>query len=183
MPNMTDMGIDATALIGGALGGAAVQSVLEPLIGQRHLRRDLRSNVLQAITEVEGNRWAPHDRDDFRRSASELRSAVLVAGLPRQPAEFYIKAASAGRMLSERDWEETGGGDEEVPGGAIPSELNHLIQGAAAQLVASAWHPYRTRPLARHKRKRLQAEKQATTEALSDDPRSRFQWDHVWVPQ
>jgi hypothetical protein len=47
------MGIDATALIGGVLGGAALQSVMEPLLGQRHLRRDLRANVLKAVTGVQ----------------------------------------------------------------------------------------------------------------------------------
>lgn len=56
MGNDWRMGIDATSLIGGALGGAALQSVLEPLIGQRHLRRDLRANVLQAVTKVQDGR-------------------------------------------------------------------------------------------------------------------------------
>ena len=177
------MGIDATALVGGALGGAAVQSVLEPLVGQRHLRRDLRANVLQAVTDVEANRWAPYDREQFRQAVAKLRSSVLVAGLPRRPAEFYLEVASAARMVSDRDWGETGGGDEDFPGGAIPSSLSDLVQNAAAAVVAAAWHPFRSRPLARFRQHRLTAEKAAVTKELVEEPRTRIQWEHVWIPQ
>ncbi|HEX5715555.1 MAG TPA: hypothetical protein VF179_05305 [Thermoanaerobaculia bacterium] len=108
---------------------------------------------------------------------------MLVAGLSRRPAEFYIEAASAARMMSERDWEETGGGDEEFPGGAIPSELNQFVAASAAHLVSSAWHPYRTRLFAWLRRRKLEAEKKAIAQELADEPRSSLDWNRVWIPQ
>jgi hypothetical protein len=86
-------------------------------------------------------------------------------------------------MLSERDWEETGGGDEEVPGGSIPGELNRYIEACAAALVATAWHPYRSRPFLRLRLWKLSNAREELTERLFEVPRERVQWDLVWIPQ
>ncbi len=86
-------------------------------------------------------------------------------------------------MVSDRDWQESGGGDEEVPGGLIPSELGSLVEAAAADLVASAWRPYRTWPVRRWRQRKLDAEKIEVTEALAEEPRTRIDWQHVWVPR
>jgi hypothetical protein len=177
------MGIDATALISGALGGAALQSVLEPLLGQRHLRRDLRANVLKAVTRVEYARWAPRSRDDFRQSVADLRAQVLVAGLPRRPAEVYIEAVAAARTLSDRDWDESGGGDSEVPGGLIPTEMGDYVAACATNLVATAWHPHRTKFSVWLRLRKLGRHKEELTEELADEPRSTIDWGSVWIPR
>lgn len=86
-------------------------------------------------------------------------------------------------MLSDRDWEMTGGGDDEVPGGAIPTELNRYIQACAENLVRAAWHPYRARLLQRSRLWKLDREKWGMTEELSDHRPPRMDWDSVWIPQ
>ncbi len=177
------MGIDATALIGGALGGAALQSVLEPLLGQRHLRRDLRANVLKGVTGVEYARWAPRSRDDFRQSVVDLRAQVLVAGLPRRPAEVYIEASAAARALSDRDWEESGGGDPEIPVGLIPTEMGDYVRACATVLIAAAWHPYRSKFTMRFRLQKLKSHKKELTKELADEPRSTIDWESVWIPR
>jgi hypothetical protein len=176
------MGIDATSLVGGALGGAALQSVLDPLLGQRHLRRDLRANVVRAVARVEERRWATARQESFGEAVIELRTAALVAGLQREPMEAYVEIASGARALAER----TAIRHDNEPalrGGLIPTEMGDLAQHAATLLVSIAWHPYRTRPLIRFRLASLESEKRLVTAELNENRETRLDWDRVWTPQ
>ncbi len=71
----------------------------------------------------------------------------------------------------------------EFPGGAIPSELNQYIEACANTLVATAWHPHRTRPFLRIRLWKLGRAKAEMTEALAEERRTRLDWDLIWIPQ
>lgn len=176
------MGLDATSLVGGALGGAALQSVLDPLLGQRHLRRDLRANVVRATAQVEERRWATASQDSFGDAVVELRTAVLVAGLQREPMEAYVEIAAGARALAER----TAILDDSEPalrGGLIPTEMGDLARNAATLLVSIAWHPYRTRPLCHSRLAKLESEKGLVTDGLNENRETSLDWNLVWMPR
>ena len=133
------MGVDLTALVGGAVGGAAIQTALGPLFGQVHERRSFRADVLASIAVVENERWATSDAPDGLRDAVvSLRATTLVAGLDKRVVDFYALVAGAGWQVSHAGWEVYP--DEE--GAGIPAELADLISEAAAVLAAYAWRPY-----------------------------------------
>lgn len=172
------MAIDAATLVGGALGGAVVQSVLTPLIGQRHERRDLRAGVVRSLAELQRTRWAPHSKEKFRRAVTDLRTAALVAGVNRALIEEYISFACAGRALSERSFEENP--DPEF-GGGIDVGMADLIADAAAAVLDFTWHPWLKRATTRLVRARLARQKAAVTQELKDDG-TPLNWDSVWIP-
>lgn len=176
------MGLDATSLVGGALGGAALQSVLDPLLGQRHLRRDLRANVVRATARVEERRWATANQNSFGEAVIELRTAVLVAGLQREPMEAYVEIASGARALAERTAIRNDS-EPALQGGLIPTEMGDLVERAATLLVSIAWHPYRTRPLVRFRLANLASDKRLVTEELNENRETRLDWDRVWMPR
>jgi hypothetical protein len=136
--------VDVTQLLGGALGGALASSVLGPLIAQRRERRDVRADVLRAIGAVERARWAPFERDDFRATLIDLRSAALVAGVNREAVDRYVDLAQVAHQVSADTWEKWR--DEEGRSeGAIPGSLSNLTTRAAMLLTDEVWHPYRRR--------------------------------------
>src|SRR5690242_14397329 len=102
------MAIDATTLVGGALGGAVVSSVVGPSIAQRHERRDLRAKVLRSLAEVERRRWAPGTAwGELRDAAVGLQADALVAGINRQLVDRYVELASVGHRTSQHSWDAT----------------------------------------------------------------------------
>jgi hypothetical protein len=137
--------LDTTALVTGAVGGAAVQSVLGPLISQRHERRDLRAAVIRGISEVEIGRWASSERpyQEFLTALAAVRAAALVASIPRELADRYVRFAFVARRTSDISWEEYAQDPE--TGGGIPVALSALVTTAADLLMEYAWHPYRRR--------------------------------------
>jgi hypothetical protein len=86
------MAVDVEQLVGGALSGALVTSVLTPLIGQRLQRRDLRAAMLRAVGELERTRWADEDGPEAfreavlasRRADARTRATVRTAVRDRQ---------------------------------------------------------------------------------------------------
>ncbi|MGN6558550.1 MAG: hypothetical protein ACTHLH_11160 [Solirubrobacterales bacterium] len=168
------MGVDAAALAGGALGGAVVQSVLGPLFGQRHERRELRAKVLRKIAEIENARWVPAEKAVFLNAAHELRSLVLVAGMNRKPVEFYVVVAAAAREKSELSLE-LAGGDVEF-GGGIDGSLADLVRDAATLVTDCAWHPYLQRPLLPIRLRGLEKKKTEVTKDLNET-HERILWD------
>jgi hypothetical protein len=173
------MAIDAAALVGGALGGAVVQSVLGPLVGQRHERRDLRGKVLHQLAAVENGRWAPRDGDEFRQAIVGLRTSALVAGLSRALIEFYVTVATAARMKSQQSWDEDP--DPEY-GGGIPIALSELTREAAETVASYAWHPYWHRFGQWRSMRRLNREKTRVAQELEKNPRARIDWEQVRPP-
>lgn len=173
-----DVAIDATALVGGALGGAVVQSILTPWFGQRHERRDLRAGVARSLSAVERTRWAPRSKEKFRRAVTDLRTAALVAGVNRPLIDHYVLFASAGRALSERSFLQNP--DPEF-GGAINVGLGDLISEAAAAVVDFTWHPWMRRATTRMVLARLSRRKAEVTRDLNER-RASIDWDLIWVP-
>lgn len=151
-----------------------VQSVLGPVFGQRHERRELRAKVLGKIAETENARWVPVEKAAFLSAAQELRSLALVAGINRKPVEFYIVVAAAAREKSE--WSlDMAGGDLEG-GGGIRLSLAELVREAAAFVTDCAWHPHLQRPLIRTRLRHLEAKKREVTAEL-DKPHEQIHWD------
>ena len=173
------MGVDIAALVGGAVGGAAVQSVLGPLFGQIHERRELRAKVLDSIAEVERERWASSDdRSGFRAAIIGLRSNALVAGVSRTLLDTYILAAAAAYGESLRGWERSG--DPEAGGISVP--LADYVKRCADALTWQIWHPrwsVARRPITIRRLRAAKAD--ATTHNHRGEERP-VDWDHVWVP-
>lgn len=138
------MAVDITALVGGAVGGVAIQTVLGPLFGQIHERRSFRADVLAKLSVVQNERWAHSDTPDMLRdAATSLRAASLVAGLDKRAVDFYVLTAGAGWQVSHQGWQRLPG-DEEAAG--IPAKLGNLISESAAVLAAYTWRPYLSGP-------------------------------------
>jgi hypothetical protein len=173
------VGVDVTALVGGAVGGAAIQTVLGPLFGQVHERRSFRADVLASLAVVENERWASSDTPDkLRESVTSLRAASLVAGLDKRVVDFYAVTAAAGWQVSHAGWQV----DPEEEGAAgIPVALANLISEAAAVLAAYTWRPYWRRPFLRRDLRRLGKLKDAVTEDLGRHPREAIHWDRIWA--
>jgi hypothetical protein len=134
--------LDATQLVGGALGGALASSVLGPLIAQRRERRDLRAAVLRAIADVERTKWAPTGRKEFRAAVVACRAPRSWPAADCELAGRYLFLAEVAQRASETSAEEL---EIEDGGGAIPGELADLVTEVAHMFVNHLWHPYRTR--------------------------------------
>lgn len=174
------MGVDITALVGGAVGGAAIQSVLGPLFGQIHERRELRAKVLDSIAEVERERWASSDdRSGFRAAIVRLRSNALVAGVNRTLLDAYVLAAAASYGQSLADWEVSG---DSEGGGSISVPLSKYTKECAAALSFQVWHPrwsFARRPITIRRLRALKGCAIRHTHRGDDEP---VDWDRVWVP-
>jgi hypothetical protein len=172
------MSVDVVTLVGGAIGGAAVSSVLGPLFGQVHQRRELRGRALASLADVERERWAENeDRAPFRSAVTGLRANALVAGVSRYLIDTYLEAAAAGYSMSLRNWEMSGGDPE---GGSITVPLSVYVGECRAALNQSLWHPTWSRVIRWRIRLRLLHFKSlATAESVHDSP---IQWDQIWLP-
>jgi hypothetical protein len=171
--------VDVTTLVGGAVGGAAAQSVLGPIFGQVHYRRELRAKVLDGLATVERERWASsEDRSAFRAAIVQLRGAGLVAGLDRELLDAYVVAAAACFGRSLRSWEESGGDPE---GGTISMPLSYYVRDCAEAVRAYVWHPRWAATIRRITRRRLRTKKSETTAAAEADEQP-IRWDSVWLP-
>lgn len=170
------MSVDVTALVGGAVGGAAIQAVLGPLFGQVHERRAFRADVLAKISVVESERWAHSETPDkLRDAATALRAASLVAGLDRRAVDFYVRTAGAGWQVGHRSFS-----PDEEESGAIPVALGALISESAAVLATYAWRPYWRRLFLRRDLRRLDRLKAAVTEDLEGSD-GAVNWDRIWA--
>jgi hypothetical protein len=154
--------IDAETLIGGALGGAIVQSIVGPLVMNGSARRDIRATVLRRIGEVERRRWAPGSWDALLESAAALSAEALVAGMPRDLVDVYVAAARASFLTGEQMME-----DQDEDRGCIPPDLAHVCRRSADLVIRAAWHPKRTRITRRHALSRLLTEIQDLPSVLS----------------
>jgi hypothetical protein len=142
-------------VITAALVGALITSLLAPYIIQGSERRKRRAEVLDALSQVELNRWAASPHIDFRNSVRELRTTALICRTDRKMTEHYIYLASVCRFSSERDYEESNQPVELK--GMIPSDLSNLATQAADALVILLWHPWRSKPFKKKKLKSLVA--------------------------
>jgi hypothetical protein len=174
--------IEAAELIGGALGGALVTSVLQPLISQRTDRRNRRATVLDQLATVEEARWASQElssdvaRSRFETAVRNLRAAALVAGARRSVVDRYIILAAVAMQAAEQSLEESGGAEA----AGIPSGLAELVRNAARIVVDNQWHPYRT---ALSVGRRLKASEQAERSLRSAASSSveRLNWSPVGI--
>lgn len=168
------MAVDVAALAGGAVGGAVVQSVLGPLFGQRHERRELRAKVLRKIAEIEDTRWVPAKKEVFLETANELSSLALVAGINRRAVELYLVLAAAAREKSEESLERAGGDLE--AGGGVRLSLSELVRDAATFVTDCVWHPHLQRPITKLRLRRLEVKKREVTTEM-DKPYERIHWN------
>jgi hypothetical protein len=139
------MAVDATQIVGGAIGGALITSVLGPIISQRGARRDVRADVLRRIADVESTRWAETGRDEFRAATVHLRAAGLVADANRSLVDRYLYLAQVARRQAEKMRGQLGREEAEAIGSSIPVRLHELVRDAAELLTEHLWHPYRKR--------------------------------------
>lgn len=141
------MTVGVAELVGGALGGAIVTSVITPLLAQRIDRRQHRASALSALGLVEQNRWGDKDFQAFREAVRKLRTTALVAGADRTLVDRYLLYAQVARQTS--DWNvESADGYPEAAG--IPTSLANLVPATAEALVDHLWHPWRTRIFRAH---------------------------------
>jgi len=141
------MAVGVAELVGGALGGAIVTSVITPLLAQRIDRRQHRASALSALGLIEQSRWGDEDFRAFREAVRKLRTTALVAGADRTLVDRYLLYAQVARQTS--DWNvEIADGYPEAAG--IPTSLANLVRAAAEALVDHLWHPWRTRIFRAH---------------------------------
>lgn len=173
------MGVDVTALVGGAVGGAAIQSVLGPLFGQVHERREYRAKALASVAAVERERWAEsEDREPFRSAIGDLRSSGLVAGVNRDLLDTYVLAAAACFGTSLTSWERSGGAPESA---SIGIPLSEYVMACREALIFSLWHPRWAFVIRFPVRKLLSVRKTRLTRQAEQN-KEAIDWNRIWLP-
>ncbi len=134
------MAVDLSQLVGGALGGAVASSVLGPWIAQSKDRRDVRAEVLRQLALVEQTRWAgpASSWETFRDAVHSLRAAALIAAVPRDLVDRYIRLATIARRKSEESAQLR---EPEDNAGGIVAGLSDLPRDAAWRHTDHLWHP------------------------------------------
>ncbi|MBL8160001.1 hypothetical protein JNJ66_06100 [Candidatus Saccharibacteria bacterium] len=153
-------------LLVGALGGAVVTSILGPYLMQSKDRRTARAKALNAMLEVEANRWHPVGYDTFKLKVIKLRAAALIATTDRELVESYIYISAVAHNYSCSPDNEFN--DDEHSGG-IPVELAAAAREAGEHLTKVLWYPVRTAPLLFYLKRKLNRRLAATRNALKDD--------------
>lgn len=137
----------------GALG---VGSLLTQAVAGAGDRRRSRADFLRALGVAEQSRWFPLTPGEPTPAESlrSLQAAALVAGIRREPLDFYVVICRAAGWLSSESWDENP--DPEY-GGGISSEFANIATASASLLADVAWQPRRSRWRWRKRRDEIQA--------------------------
>jgi hypothetical protein len=84
-------------LLQGALAGGAIGAFVSPVIAQRSDRRAARAKAREKLAEAENARRDPSAA--FPEILIQLRTAAMIAGVPRTVVEKYISVAQNYRKL------------------------------------------------------------------------------------
>lgn len=164
-------------LLTGAVGGAIITSLIAPYINRTSERRKNRAAVMQAITQVEVDRWAgPNGASyiDFQKSVVNLKATAMIAGaIDARVVDEYIRVARVARAASDDD--ATGAKKTDRFAGSITTSLSDLASSAAEQLIAYVATPYWRR---RFDRSTLRTMKDATARfrRTKDGKQTEAEW-------
>jgi hypothetical protein len=137
------------------LGALGVGGVIAGGIASARDQRAARATALEALGEVEELRWADTPDDEFFRSQQRMRTAALLARLPRGPVEDYLDAAITARRYTVARVEEFAEVQIALPpGGSLSSSLSNAVVGQAAILADILWSPRWLRAVRRPVEKR-----------------------------
>jgi len=129
----------------GALAGGAIGAFVSPLIAQRSDRRAARAKAREKLAEAENARHDPSAA--FPEIVIQLRTAAMIAGVPRSVVEKYISTAEEFRKHGLSDKGMRGGVDRSAPQN-WPGFLQVDSVMAASILSSVLWHPWAGRVLA-----------------------------------
>jgi hypothetical protein len=129
----------------GALAGGAVGAFVSPVIAQRSDRRTARAKAREKLAEAENAR-----RDSsaaFPEILVQLRTAAMIAGVPRSVVEKYISVAQNYRKLGlDQDTGKSARLDRSKPQN-WSGFLNMDAVMAASVLIKVLWYPWTGRVL------------------------------------
>jgi len=136
-------------LLTGAIGGAIITSLIAPYINRTTERRKNRADVMEAIIQVESDRWAGKGNakhSDFRRSIVILKAKAMIAGgIDSRIVNEYIEIAQIARKFSDADYYPDGVFESDEPtAGSIPASLSNLASGLAENLIEYVVKPFRS---------------------------------------
>jgi hypothetical protein len=118
------------------IGGLGIGSTVAGYLTSGQSRREVRGAVLQRLADVETARWVgPPDAIDyptFRSACHALETAALIARVPRDAVQHYLRYARAARMSSQSNWDRYA---ETEVGGFIVGELSEVVSDAAELLT------------------------------------------------
>lgn len=132
-------------LLQGALAGGAIGAFVSPVIAQRSDRRTARAQAREKLAEAENARHDPAAA--FSEILIQLRTAAMIAGVPRSVVEKYISLYEAFRKHGLTAKGMRGGVDRSAPQN-WPGFLQVDAVMAASILSSVLWHPWAGRVLA-----------------------------------
>lgn len=171
---------DLTALLG-ALG---VGALISTWVSWAKDRRGARADVRRALAEVERLRWARNpatEPEEFERESMalwvarrDLAVSAMLAGLPREPVDHYVRLAAVSFTASKETWERqnrTPGSAKPEPGqrGPIESPVSEAVDDGRDLMIDMIWRPFRTRLTWKRRLGRMKA----TERAILEQPAAR----------
>lgn len=132
-------------LLQGALAGGAIAAFVSPVIAQRSDRRTARAKAREKLAEAENARRDPGAA--FPQILIQLRTAAMVAGVPRSVVEKYISVAQNFRHYGfDENTGKSARLDRSKPQN-WSGFLNMDAVTAASVLSKILWHPWTGRML------------------------------------
>lgn len=140
------------ALVISAFSAAGVGSVVGSAYSQAKDRRVARGNFLDALGEVETERWFELSEGSLDITVRQARLCALLAAIPPDVTSMYLALARTAYDNSRKSWVESGETSD-----AINATLGRAVLEAARLLVDTAWHPVLIRLALVGRRRRLRA--------------------------
>jgi hypothetical protein len=139
-----DLGTIVQAILAGLLGGTIV-----PYLTHAKEQRAVRSIVRGRIAEVEHRRWCTK-RDleadfDIRPLLSRLEAEAISAGLPRDAVSLYTCLAEVSYLSTVDTVGKYARTDKPFDVGALPGDVNAIVEASCDILVDALWRPVRSR--------------------------------------
>ncbi|GAB3123164.1 hypothetical protein GCM10027160_43170 [Streptomyces calidiresistens] len=130
-------------------------------------RRQARATARNAMTSLDEAVWYKGDSKEWRRLRKAIHafeSAAMIAEVPREVSDWYVKTRVAFYLQSRRSYEEFPSPEF---GGGIERRYAEGLNGATEVVHYVLWHPQRARLFWR---RRLKAAQKGARAAAHDAP-------------
>ncbi|UFR03190.1 hypothetical protein KBP30_19270 [Streptomyces sp. Go40/10] len=158
------------------LGAGSVGGLVTQYVSAGPERRQARAAARSAMSALEEAVWSEGRQEEWaklRSAQHAFEAAALIAGVPQEVSDWYVKTRAAIYMESRRSWEQYP--DPEYGGGVNVKYLRALNE-ATALVYEALWHPHRSKLLWRRRLKAARARGRAVVadssvalRALEDD--------------
>lgn len=128
------------------VGGGVVGSLVSSYLTSSRDGRQARAKVQECLFETEDTRWTDTDYREFKRAASRLEAAALIAKAPHEIVRRYLYLADVAHYTQLAKEKENAA----YPPRGLPLELAALVQMTIIILSSHLWHPLSKRRIIKH---------------------------------